>query len=79
MVDEDGIHTMDDTISTIKNFPQPRTNENVRSLVELCDYYGPFINGFAKLASPLMQLLKKEVPFHWNAPPEKSFQNLKLH
>ncbi len=24
-----------------------------------------------------MQLLKKEVPFHWNAPQEKSFQNLK--
>ncbi len=35
-VDGDGIHTMDDKISAIKNFPQPQNVENVRSFLELC-------------------------------------------
>ncbi len=35
-VDGDGIHTMDDKILAIKNFPQPQTVEKVRSFLGLC-------------------------------------------
>ncbi len=35
-VDANGIHTMDDKISPIKKFPQPRTVENIRSFFGLC-------------------------------------------
>ncbi len=76
-VNANGIHTMDDKISAIKKFPQPRTVENIRSFIGLCGYYRPFIDGFAKIASPLTKLLKKEIPFHWNATQEKSFTDLK--
>ncbi len=68
---------MDDKISAIKNFPQPRNVENVRSFLGLCGYYRLFIRGFARTASPLTQLLRKEVPFHWNAPQDKNFNDLK--
>ncbi len=64
-------------ISAIKNSPQPQTVENVRSFLGLSGYYRLFIQGFARIASPLKQLLKKEVPFHWNAPQHKSFTDLK--
>ena len=77
MVDGDGIHTMNDKIMAINKFPQPQSVENVRSFIGLCGYYRSFIKGFAALASPLTQLLKKNVPFHWDAAQEKSFQNLK--
>ncbi len=77
IVDANGIHTMDDKISAIKKFPEPRTVENIRSFIGLCGYYRPFIDGFAKIASPLTILLKKEIPFHWNATQEKSFTDLK--
>ncbi len=73
----DGDGTMDDKISAIKNFPQPQTAENVRSFLGLSSYYRPFIKGFARLASTLKQLSKKEVPFHWNASQHKSFTDLK--
>ncbi len=43
----------------------------------MCGYYRFFIDGFAKIASPLTKLLKKEIPFHWNATQEKSFTDLK--
>ncbi len=69
---------MDDKISAIKNFPQPQNAEKVWSFLGLCGYYRPFIRGFARIASPLTQLLRKEVPFHWNAPQDKkSFNDLK--
>ncbi|RUM30633.1 MAG: hypothetical protein DSY32_02035 [Aquifex sp.] len=76
-VDRDGIHTMDDKIKAIKNFPQPRSVDNIRSFIGLCGYYRSFIKDFAAMASPLTQLLKKEVPFHWNAAQDNSFQKLK--
>ncbi len=76
-VDGDGIHTTDDKISAIKNFPQPQNIEKVRYFLGLCGYYRPFIRGFARIVSPLTQLLRKEVPFHWNAPQDKSFNDLK--
>ncbi len=63
-VDANGTHTVDDKISAIKKFPQPRTVENIRFFIGLCRYYRPFIDGFAKIASPLTKLLKKEIPFH---------------
>ncbi len=77
MVDSSGIHTQADEIEAIKQFPQPRSVENVRSFVGLCGYYRPFMSGFAKIASPLNQLMKKGVPFHWDAPQETSFDTLK--
>ena len=40
-------------------------------------YYRQFINKYAVLASPLTSLLRKDVPFQWNAAQEKSFQDLK--
>ncbi len=76
-VDGDGIHTMDDKISAIKNFPQPQNLEKVPSFLGLCGYYRPFIRGFARISSPLTQLLRKQVPFHWNALQDKSFSDLK--
>ncbi len=68
---------MDDKISAIKKFPHPRTVDNVRSFLGFCGYYRPFIGGFAKIAHPLTQLLKKEMPFVWKAAQEKSFNDFK--
>ncbi len=68
---------MDDKISTIKNFPQPQNVEKVRSFLVLCGHYKPFIRGFARITSPLTQLLSKKVPFHCNAPQDIMFNDLK--
>ncbi len=77
-VDGNGIHTLDDKISAIKNFLRPKSVKNVRSFIGLCDYYRSFIDGFSKLASPLTKLLKKEVSFYWDSSQEKAFQDLKM-
>ncbi len=76
-LDGSDIHTMDDKVSAIKHFPQPKSIENIMSLIGLCGYYHSFIDGFSKIASPLTSLLKKDVLFHWDALQEKTFQELK--
>ncbi len=58
-MDEEGIHTVDDKIAAVANFPQPKTVENVKS--------------FAARASPLTKLLKKREPFHWGSEQDNSF------
>ncbi len=47
-VDVNGIHTMGDKISVIKNFPQPQIVENVRSFIGLCDIIDLSLMGFPK-------------------------------
>ena len=39
VVDGEGIHTVEDKIIAVKNFPQPKSVENVRSFLGLCGYY----------------------------------------
>ncbi len=73
-VDEQGIHTVDDKIAAVSQFPQPKTVENVRSFLGLAWYYHPFIKSFAVRANSLTQLLKKDTPFHWGSDLERSFK-----
>ncbi len=77
LVDGDGIHTVDSKITTVKNFPTPKSVENVRSFLGLAGYYGAFVKNFASIASPLTRLLKKDVPFLWNDAQQQSFNTLK--
>ena len=76
-VDYAGIHTMDDKIKAVKDYPRPQSVDKVRSFLGLCGYYRSFVKGFATIASPLTKLTRKDQPFHWHDPQEKSFQELK--
>ena len=69
---------MDNKVKAVKNFPQPRNADNVRSFLGLCGYYRSFVKGFSCLAAQLNKLLKKAVPFHWDIAQEQSFHSLKL-
>ncbi len=72
-----GLHTQADKIQAVSNFPVPSTVDNVSSFLGLAGYYHAFICNFSKIASPLNQLLRKGSTFHWDAPQQKSFEELK--
>ncbi len=59
VVDEQGIHSVDEKIAPVAKFPQPKIVENVKSLLGLAGYYHPFIKNFAAQTNPLTQLLKR--------------------
>ncbi len=52
-VDAQGIHALDEKLSAVKNFPQPRSVDNIRSFLGLAGYCRAFVKNFAALASPL--------------------------
>ena len=49
-------------IIAVKNFPVPKIQKNIKQFLGLAGYYRRFIDGFSKIASPLNQLLKKDIP-----------------
>ena len=77
LVDCEGIHTLPDKVSAVREFPRPQNADHVRSFLGLSGYYRSFVKGYSTLAAPLNSLLKKDVPFHWDAPQEESFKVLK--
>ncbi|CAM9820770.1 unnamed protein product, partial [Heterosigma akashiwo] len=66
-------------IEAVRRLRRPGSKKQVRSLLGLASYYRQFVPGFASMASPLYQLLKKEAPrtIQWTDDCEWSFQTLK--
>ena len=60
-----GIEPQQEKVSAVQNWPQPRTVRVVRAFVGLCTCYRRFVEGFADMAAPLYDLLKKGATFQW--------------
>ncbi len=58
-------------------FLRPDCLKATRSFLGLCGYYRRFIANFARIASPLHSLSKKDVPFSWGPSEEEAFVLLK--
>ena len=76
-VDRNGIHTLDDKVHAITNFPTPSNADQIRSFIGLAGFYRQFIRDFSKIAQPLTSLLKKDASFTWNDEQQKAFDTLK--
>ena len=72
-----GIEVNPSKIESVKSFPQPKTQKNVREFLGLCNYYRKFIAKFAEIAAPLNNLLKQDTEFVWSEQCESSFNTLK--
>ncbi|CAI5653216.1 unnamed protein product [Oreochromis niloticus] len=62
-----GVGTMDDKIQAVKDWPTPRSVQELKSLLGLASYYRRFVRGFSCIAVPLFHLLQKGVTFQWTA------------
>ena len=72
-----GFKTSEDHISSVKEFKPPQSVRDVRRFFGLASYYRRFIASFAKIASPLHSLTRKDVSFHWSPQCQKAFETLK--
>src|ERR1700761_514890 len=75
---EKGVTHMDPVkVAGIRDWPTPKTVRDVRSFHGFCNFYCPFIAGFANIALPLNKLTKKDTPFMWTPECQKAFEALK--
>jgi hypothetical protein len=73
IVSAQGIETQPSKITAVTEWPVPINLTEVRSLLGLYSYYRRFIQRFANIATPLHELLKKKVRFHWGSDQQKAF------
>ena len=66
-------------IIALRNYPKPRTRNQLRSFLGLSNYYGKFIKQYADKAKPLHEALNKGEPDQvvWTEERVQSFQILK--
>ena len=75
---EGGVTRMDPVkIAGIRDWPTPKSIKDIRSFLGFCNFYRPFIKGFSKIARPLNELTRKDVPWNWGKPQQQAFANLK--
>ena len=51
--------------------------KDVQKFLRLANYYCQFIQGFATIARPLHNMVKKDMKWDWTEKQEKAFRNLK--
>jgi hypothetical protein len=78
IVSAQGIEAQPSKITAVTEWPVPTNLTEVRSFLGLCSYYRRFIQGFAYIATPLHELMKKNVRFHWGSDQQKAFETLKV-
>jgi len=61
----------------ISDWPAPSTIKETRKFLGFCNFYRKFIKDYAKIASPINQLVKKNTKFIWMEEAQKAFDKLK--
>ena len=64
-------------LQKIKDWPAPKNQKHVRQFVGLCSYYRSHLPNFAKIASPLTDLLAKDSEFSWAELEQEAFETLR--
>ncbi|GBG83057.1 hypothetical protein CBR_g36674 [Chara braunii] len=64
-------------VAAVKEAPIPTSLTQVRAFLGLASYYRRFIKGFASIARPLTNLLRKDQPLSWDAECQQAFATLK--
>jgi transposase InsO family protein len=76
-VSAQGVRPGSEKVECVKNFPTPKSPTDVKSFLGLCNYYRRFVDHFAKMAEPLVNLTRKGVEFQWNSKCQESFEYFK--
>ena len=72
-----GLQPNPNQVSAIRDYPSPESVTQVRQFLGMISYYRRFIEGFAKVASPLHSLTRKDCSFVWTTECQESFDTLK--
>ena len=61
----------------IQNWEPPTTVKGVQSFLGFCNFYRRFIKDYSRIARPLFNLTRKDMPFNFNSQCLQAFKLLK--
>lgn len=61
IISKHGVRTDPNKTKAVSSFPVPKTQKDGRSFLGMCNYYRKFVKDYAKLSSPLNNLLRKDL------------------
>ena len=64
-------------VEAIEKFPTPRTKKELQRFLDMAGYYRKFCQSFSSVASPLTNLLAKNVKYVWSEETENGFNKIK--
>lgn len=73
----DGISPKRELLQAIKDSPLPRNKDELRSFLEMLEFYAKFIKNFSHKTYVLRQLLKQRNKYEWSEECDKTFLALK--
>ena len=77
VISTEGVYVDPQNIEAIVNWKPPTNVTEIRIFLGLAGYYRKFVEGFSKLAAPLIKLTRKEEKFVWSEACQQSFDQLK--
>jgi len=77
VIGPEGIKMEKEKVKGVLEWPTPKCIKDVQKFLGLANYYCQFIEGFATVARPLHDLVKKDKKWEWTEKEEKVFKELK--
>ncbi|KAL4271478.1 hypothetical protein GQ457_13G013980 [Hibiscus cannabinus] len=77
VVSKNGLAVDPTKVEAIRAWPIPTTVTEVRGFLGIAGYYRKFIKGFASIAAPISDLLRKGQPFEWTSEAQAAMEQLK--
>ena len=77
VIGPDGIKIEEEKVKGILEWPIPKCVKDMQKFLGLANYYRQFIKGFASVARPLHDMVKKDKKWDWTEKQEKAFKELK--
>ena len=72
-----GVKPDEKRVKAVRDYPEPRTTRELKGFLGLAGYYRRFVPNFSKIAKPLTELLKRNVPYKWDDRTDTAFCTLK--
>jgi hypothetical protein len=77
IVDASGIRPDPARNQALQELPEPHDISTLRSFLGVLNYYARFLKEIRSIRAPLDELLKKDVPWHWDSEQQQAFNKAK--